>query len=48
VGYDPESPHGPWSLFFDLLAVAAGAGVILLMLHWLGLVFPLLYQIGLA
>ncbi len=48
VGQDYEPAGGPWSLLFDLLAVATGAGVILLMLRWLGLVIPILHQIGFA
>ncbi len=48
MGQDYEPAGGPWSLLFDLLAVATGAGVILLMLRWLGLVIPILHQIGFA
>jgi hypothetical protein len=48
VGQDYEPPGGPWALIFELLAMTAGAAVILLMLRWLGLAIPLLHQIGLA
>lgn len=48
VGHDYEPTGEPWSLLFDLLAVATGAGVILLMLRWLSLTIPLLHQTGLT
>lgn len=49
VGHDPEPVGGPWSLlFFDLLAVSVGAGMILLVLRWLALAIPFLHQLGFA
>ncbi len=48
MGQGGEPTNGLWSLLFDLLAVAVGAGVILLMLRWLGAAIPFLQQIGLA
>ena len=48
MGHDSEPIGGPWSLLFDLLAVAAGAGATLLLLHWLGLAIPLLPRLGFA
>ncbi len=48
MGQSDEPTNGLWSLLFELLAVAVGAGVILLMLRWLGAAIPFLHQIGLA
>ncbi len=49
VGHDYEPVDSPWSLLFlDLLAVSAGAGMILLVLRWLGLAIPFLHQLGFA
>lgn len=48
MGHDYEPMGSPWSHLFDLLAVSVGAGVVLLVLRWLGLVIPFLHQLGFA